>query len=214
MLNFILKCREKKWINIFVIYLRYLIGGAFAFSAIPKISGLRFTTSNSEAAPINSWMHFFETLYRSGIYWEFLGWGQLIAALILMSQKYATLGALLFLPIILNVFVITVSYQMTGTIVITSLMLVANIFLVLWDFHKISFLFSSNTKEEIIIKNYYDTFYNHIFWSRLGILLFVTTDIYVIINDRNPTIWFLICCAEGLIGFFYMNKIKNKIESL
>ncbi len=45
MLNFIFKCREKKWINIFVIYLRYLIGGAFAFSAIPKISGLRFTTA-------------------------------------------------------------------------------------------------------------------------------------------------------------------------
>lgn len=74
--------------------------------------------------------------------------------------------------------------------------------------HKISFLFSSNTKEEIIIKNYYDTFYNHIFWSRLGILLFVTTDIYVIINDRHPIMWFLICFAEGLIGVIYMNGKK------
>ena len=112
--NLIANFKQKNWTNIFAIYLRYLIGGAFVFSTIPKILGQRFTTANGETAPIDTWIHFFETLYRSGIYWQFLGWGQLVAGLLLMTQFYSTLGALVFLPIILNVFVITISYQMSA----------------------------------------------------------------------------------------------------
>ena len=209
MTNLVLKYRQKKWANIFVIYLRYLIGGAFVFSSIPKIAGQRFTSDNCESAPIDSWMHFFETLYRSGIYWDFLGWGQLLAGLILMTQLYSTLGALIFLPIILNVFVITISYKMTGTIVIAGLMLLANIFLVLWDNHKIVILLLPERRTEIKIASRYDEFYNNAFWAWLGLILFVTTALYVVRLGSNPMFWFLICVIEGLIGLIYLN-IKTR----
>jgi hypothetical protein len=209
MKKFVLKYRQKKWANIFIIYLRYLIGGAFVFSSVPKITGQRFTTDNCEAAPIDTWMHFFETLYRSGIYWEFLGWGQLLAGLILMTQLYSTLGAIIFLPIILNVFIITISYQMTGTIVIAGLMFLANICLILWDHHKFSILLFPERKTEIKIASHYDDFYNNVFWIGLGLLLFVTTVLYVIRYHRNPILWFLICVIEGLTGLIYFN-IKTK----
>ena len=65
--------------------------------------------------PIDSAWHMFETLYRSGLWWKFLGLGQIIAGLLLMTQRFSKLGALMFLPIIANVFVITVSYDFRGT---------------------------------------------------------------------------------------------------
>ncbi|MBC3789227.1 hypothetical protein [Spirosoma utsteinense] len=124
-------------IQLFTIYLRYLLGGAFVFASIVKIQGNRFTTSSGINAPISDSWHLFETLYQSGLYWHFIGWGQLIAGFLLMTQLFSTLGAILFLPIMLNIFVITVSYHFGGTPIITFLMLLANVYLLVWDWPRL-----------------------------------------------------------------------------
>ncbi len=213
MTNILYSFKQKKMTNIFVIYLRYLIGSAFVFSAIPKVLGERFITSNCEQAPINTFPHLFETLYRSGIYWEFLGWSQIIAALLLMTQLFATLGALAFFPIILNVFVISITYELGfGLPVITSLMLLANIFLLAWDFNKLDILFRPERNRVLKTEIYNNEYFNSMLWGYLGAIIFATTVIYVLIYDRNPTAWFIICVLEGLLGFIYMNrkyKYKN-----
>lgn len=211
---FILKLKPMKWVNVFVIYLRYLIGGAFVFSSIPKILGQRFLTSNAETAPIDTFPHLFETLYRSGIYWEFLGWSQLIAALLLMTQVFGTLGAIAFFPILLNVFVITVSYEFAGTPVITGLMLLANCFLLLWDYNRLSVLLTPFNKRDILIPGQQPHFNNDVFWAYLGVLLFITTVIYVYTQGRNPIGWFGICLLEGLSGFIYMSWKYRKTNSV
>jgi len=212
MIDIIRTFRTKRWTNIFVIYLRYLIGGAFVFSAVPKISGERFMTLSGEDAPIDTFPHFFETLYQSGFYWEFLGWGQLLAALLLMTQLFATLGTLAFFPIILNIFMITISYEFGGTPVVTGVMLLANIFLLTWDAEKLLALFLPEQNHEQVLANRYNEFANHKFWAWLGLLLFATTFIYVVIFGRNPMNWFLICMIEGLVGFIFMiiKYPKNK----
>ncbi|MCP9769592.1 hypothetical protein EGI22_16945 [Lacihabitans sp. LS3-19] len=133
-----------KNLQIFTIFLRYLIGAAFVFASIVKIHGMRFTSDSGADSPINSAWHFFETMYASGLYWKFLGWGQLIAGFVLMTQRWSTIGAILFLPIIANVFVITISYEFAGTPVITFLMLLANIYLLIWDWNKLKLLFSNH----------------------------------------------------------------------
>ncbi len=133
-----------KTLQIFTIFLRYLIGAAFVFASVVKIQGLRFTSDSGAGSPINSAWHFFETIYASGLYWKFIGWGQLLAGLILMTQRWSTFGAVLFLPIVTNIFVITVSYEFAGTPLITFLMLLANLYLLLWDWNKLKFLFSNN----------------------------------------------------------------------
>jgi hypothetical protein len=212
-INILSSFKQKNWSNIFVIYLRYLIGGAFAFSAIPKVLGERFITSNCEQAPINTFPHLFETLYRSGIYWEFLGWSQIIAAFLLMTQLFATLGAMAFFPIILNVFVISITYELGfGLPIITSLMLLANIFLLVWDLNKLVILFRPERNKVFKTGIYYNEYFNNLFWEYLGVIIFTTTVVYVLIYDRNPTAWFIICLVEGLLGFIYMNrKYKHKM---
>ncbi len=132
--------KQKRLFQIFTIGLRYLIGSAFVFASIVKIEGQRFTSESGENSPINSAWHFFETMYRSGLYWHFIGWGQLFAGFLLMSQIFSTLGAVAFFPIITNVFFITISYPFGGTPFITFLMLLGSIYLLLWDWDKLKVL--------------------------------------------------------------------------
>ena len=206
------KLRQKHWVTISVIYLRYLIGGAFVFSSIVKIQGHRFTTDDATNAPIDSPWHLFETLYQSGLYWEFLGWSQLIAGLLLMTQRYATLGAVVFFPIILNIFVITISYYFAGTPIITGLLLLANIFLLLWDYRRLAPLVKLDQND--IVCNSNDNIANNVLWTYLGILLFFTTVVYIIIYDRNPILWFLICVSLGLSGLIIYNVGQRQINRI
>lgn len=111
---------------------RILLALAFVPTALVKLQGLRFTTV-SISTPIG---YFFEALYQSGMYWRFIGASQLIAGALLLLPATSTLGALLFFPIVLNIFVITVSLHFTGTPVITGLMLLACSFLLCWDYHR------------------------------------------------------------------------------
>jgi len=203
------RLQEKKWVILFVIYLRYLIGAAFVFASIVKIQGDRFTTGIGIDAPIHSALHFFETLYQSGLYWKFLGWSQLIVGFILMTQRFAALGALLFMPVSLNIFVITVSYDFGGTPVITGLMLLANIFLIIWDYRKFALMLNmkgNTTNNKVMLL---DSFSGDKLWMVLGLLLFVATLVYVLILDRKPMLWFLICVAIGVTGII-ISVMKNK----
>lgn len=111
---------------------RILLALAFVPTALVKVQGLRFTQLSTDT-PIG---YFFEAMYRSGAYWNFLGWSQLVAGVMLLVPATSTIGALLFFPIILNIFVITVALEFTGTPVITGLMLLASVFLLCWDYHR------------------------------------------------------------------------------
>jgi len=190
------KIRSNILAQLFVIYTRYLIGAAFVFAAIVKIKGGRFTTIDGINEPINSAWHMFETLYQSGLWWKFLGLGQLIAGFLLMTQRYAKLGALLFLPIISNVFVITISYDFRGTPIITGLMLLANIMLVLWDWDEVKILL--NKIPVIEPKNRFE---NMRIWEVTGLVLFLFTVVYrLAVINYNIFLWVVICFVIGFAG--------------
>ena len=116
----------------FTVCTRILLAIGFAPAALTKIQGQRFTTIPT-SDPIG---YFFEAMYRTGAYWNFIGWAQLTGALLLLHPRTATLGALLFFPIILNIFVITVALEFTGTWLITGLMLLACTYLLCWDYDR------------------------------------------------------------------------------
>ena len=180
--------------QIFIIYTRYLIGGAFVFSSIIKIKGKRFTTYSQEDAPLGSAMHFFEVLYQTGDYWQFIGWAQLLAGFLLMTQRYAKLGALVNFPILLNVFVITISMNFGGTPLITGLMLAANLMLLIWHWGELKSLINLPYTPEPK-----DQEENKPLWAITGLLLFSFTAGYrSIIDFYNPFFWFGL---GFLIGF-------------
>ncbi len=203
------KLKSKIIPQLFVIYTRYLIGAAFVFASVVKIQGKRFTTIDGINEPINSAWHMFETLYQSGLWWKVMGLGQLIAGLLLMTQRYAKLGALMFLPIISNVFVITLSYDFRGTPIITGLMLVANIMLVLWDWDELKVLVNKTP-----VMPQPNRFENMRIWEITGLALFLFTAIYRAgVTGYNIFLWVTVCLAIGiiglLIGLYKYNKTLN-----
>jgi hypothetical protein len=77
---------------------------------------------------------FFEAFYRTGIWYRFVGVCQILAALMLLLPGTAALGAMLYLVIIVNIFLITVGVGFTGTPFITGPMVLAALYLVCWDY--------------------------------------------------------------------------------
>lgn len=162
MKNYI-KVKSKLIPQLIIIIIRYLLGGVFVFASIITIKGLRFTSVDGTNYPINSPFHYFETFYQSGLYWKFLGLGQLIAGGLLLTQRYTKLGAIMYFPIIVNIYAITLSYGFSGTPYITGLMLLGNIFLIIWDWNTLKVLFnqmlgfSSNNRLENVLHSNINT---------------------------------------------------------
>ena len=191
------KIKEKVWVQIFIIHTRYLIGGAFIFASVVKIKGDRFTAESGASNPIDSAWHLFETLYQSGLYWKFIGISQLISGGLLMTQKYAKLGALFNFPIILNIFIITLSYYFAYTPVITGLMLLANLLLLFWDWNEIKIVFNLTP----VIENK-KKLENDIIWVIIGFLLFLFAICFrAFATKHNIKFWLLGSILVGVIGF-------------
>jgi uncharacterized membrane protein YphA (DoxX/SURF4 family) len=127
------RVKQNRLFKVFTIFTRVLLALGFTPSGLTKVLGNRFTQLGLDT----SVGFFFEALYRAGFYWNFLGAAQLAAALLLLIPRTATLGALIYFPIILNIFLITVSMHFTGTPFITGAMLLANLYLLCWDYDKL-----------------------------------------------------------------------------
>ncbi|HXD29910.1 MAG TPA: DoxX family membrane protein [Pyrinomonadaceae bacterium] len=128
--------RSSRLLRVFTVFIRIILALAFLPSGVTKLLGNRFTMLGLD----NPVGFFFEALYRTGFYWRFLGICQLLAALLLVIPRTATIGALVYFPLILNIFVITVSMHFQGTPIITGLMLLADLYLLCWDYDKLKHL--------------------------------------------------------------------------
>ncbi|MFM9838656.1 MAG: DoxX family membrane protein [Cyclobacteriaceae bacterium] len=163
------RLKQYRILQLFTISLRYLLGSSFVYASIFKIRGIRFTPKSGESAPIDTLPHFLEAMYQATIYWHFIGWGQLIAGFLLMSQVFSTLGAVVFFPIMLNIFVITISFDSTNILIITFLMLLATIYLLLWDWNNLKFIVLP--KAHSYVDNN-DAFLKHKIWAYLAVFFF------------------------------------------
>ncbi|CAL2091758.1 hypothetical protein [Tenacibaculum sp. 190524A02b] len=192
--------------QLFIIYLRYILGFAFIFAAIVKIQGLRFTSESGAENPINSAWHYFETMYQSGIYWRFIGIGQFLAGFLLMTQRYSKLGAVLFFTIIANIFVVTISYDFNYTPVITGLMLLSSLLLILWDWSSFKILFNQTPVIDTTKR-----LENDRIWEIFGLILcFITVIIRLNMHAKFVGFGFLILLFIGIIGLFLGLK-KRKL---
>jgi uncharacterized membrane protein YphA (DoxX/SURF4 family) len=111
---------------------RVLLAVGFLPSGIKKILNLRFT-SLPVSTPVG---FFFEAFYQSGVWYQFVGWAQVVAAVLLLVPRTATLGALLYFPIIVNVALVTIGVGFRGTPAVTVLMALASLYLVCWEYDR------------------------------------------------------------------------------
>ena len=209
------KLKEKRFFELFTVGVRYLIGCAFVISAfgMKKITGSPAEVSQG-AAPTHKLSLLFYALASSGFYWKFIGYTQVIAGLLLMTQKYARLGAVIFFPIVLNIFIITLSYQFSGTPIITGLMLLASIYLLLWDLKVLQYIIVTPSAEKIEMVNLPDPTHKP-FWVITGLVLFTTIVVLGLLRVGIVTI-LLACFLEGFVAFclyfIKMYKFKRSVD--
>jgi len=131
------RARQQKWLRYFAVFNRIGLAAGFLPSGFVKIAGERFTNL-SVKHPMG---HYLEALHRTGFYYTFIGVMQVTAALLLLIPRTATLGALLYFPIILNIWLLTLSVRFEGSWISAPLMVLANLYLLCWDYHRIKFIF-------------------------------------------------------------------------
>jgi len=132
------------WMQLFTVFVRCLLAIAFIPPSIPKILHRPFTVL-PDSNPVG---HYFNALMDTGFYYEFIGWSQIIAALLLLIPRTSHIGALLFLPIIANIAVLTTSVGFSGTWVITILMGLAATYLAAWEYDRLKPIIFYNRKEK------------------------------------------------------------------
>src|SRR6185369_17279375 len=129
------EAKGNRWLRYFTILCRFALALGFIPSGIVKIIGERFT-----ALPSNHPLgHYFDALYLTSFYYRFIGVSQLTAALLLLIPRTALMGAILYLPIILNICVLTYATRFEGTRIAT-LMLLANLYLLWWDYGRLKYV--------------------------------------------------------------------------
>ena len=125
--------RSQPWLGRFTLMNRLLLAMAFLPTGLVKATGQRFTV-----LPISNPVgFFFEAMYQTGPYWGFIGLSQVAAAVLLLIPATATVGALLFFPIILSICLITWGIGFGGTVYVTTAMLVSVVYLLAWDADRI-----------------------------------------------------------------------------
>ncbi len=127
----------------FTLFTRILLAAGFVPTGMVKLLGQRFTTL-PDTTPIGA---FFESMYQTGLFWNFIGAVQVVAGVLLLTPRHAHLGALLFLPVIASINVINVALGFGLTTVITALMLLAALYLCIWDYDRFRSLFTTRPFE-------------------------------------------------------------------
>jgi uncharacterized membrane protein YphA (DoxX/SURF4 family) len=129
------------WVSWTLVWLtRFVLAILFVPTGLRKLLGIPFSRGFEPWAAF-----FFDALYAAGPYWRFLGLCEVAAGLLLLIPRLAFLGALMYAAIATNLLVIGISLDMLPDVIIsTSVMLLASIALILWDWPKLTVLVSTD----------------------------------------------------------------------
>lgn len=122
------QAKENRWLRYFTVFNRITLAAGFIIAGLVKIMGERFASGLSVNHPMG---HYLEELYHTGYYYTFIGLIQVAAAILLLIPRTATLGALLYFPIILNICILSFALRFEGSLMSSTLMVIANFYLLL-----------------------------------------------------------------------------------
>lgn len=132
--------RRTRWVNVAVVNVRFLIGFAFVPAALKKILDQPFTDPANHG-PFHDFLH---ALRATGWFYTFVGVMQIVASVLLFTQRFATVGALVALPIISTITMFCWSTGVVPTAVVATLMWLGTVGLVVWDLDKWRAVFASH----------------------------------------------------------------------
>ena len=121
--------RSRRGWHLFAAMLRIFLGFALLPSGLKKIIAEPFT----DPANLGPFHDFLDAFLATGFFYQFVGTMQVVTALLLMSQRFALVGAFMMVPIITTILVFCWSTEVYPTASVVTLMWLGTIGLVLWD---------------------------------------------------------------------------------
>jgi len=137
------RARATRWVHLVVVNLRIFIGFAFVPAGLKKVLGEPFTAPEN----VGVFHEFLHAFLATGAFYPFVGAAQLLSATLLMTQRFATLGAALLLPIVTAIMVFCWSTATHFTAGIVTLIFLGTVGLLLWDVHKWRGVFASDRRD-------------------------------------------------------------------
>ena len=129
--------KKNLWFYMFYLICRVSLAFAFVSAGTVKILGERFASGLSTLHPMGAYL---EALHHTGYYYTFIGVVQILAGILLLFSRTVFIGALLYLPIIVNIWILSFALRFEGTFVTAPLMVMANLFILLWHCDKLKYL--------------------------------------------------------------------------
>lgn len=178
--NFYREIRGNRWYWYFSILCRVLLAFAFIAAGMVKIVGERFANGLAPEHPMGAYL---VALHQTGFYYTFIGYAQVLAAIFLLIPRTVALGAVIYLPIIVNIWLLSVATRFDGSFITSPLMVLANLFLLVWNYDRLRYL--------LPFKNYSD----------LGLVHKPTKW-----TNRFPFSFFSGVLASFIVVIFFFNK--------
>ena len=127
--SLVARLRQRRWAHLAVANLRILLGFAFLPAGLKKVIGEPFTDAGNRGA-FHEFLHAF---HATGHFYTFVGAVQLTAAALLMTQRFATAGVLLALPVVAAILAFCWSTGVVPTAIVVTSMFAGLVGLALWD---------------------------------------------------------------------------------
>lgn len=134
--------RHNRWMRYFTTFVRIALAAGFLPSGFVKITGERFTALSSQH-PMGQYL---DALFATGWYYTFIGVMQVTAAILLLIPRTVTLGAMIYFPIIVNICLLSLAVRFDGSLLSSPFMVLANLYLLCWDYHKWKLVLPFNHK--------------------------------------------------------------------
>ncbi|WP_255462677.1 DoxX family protein [Galbibacter sp. BG1] len=102
-----------------------------------KILGERFASGLSTNHPMGAYL---EALHQTGYYYTYIGIVQVVAGALLLIPGTVLLGALLYFPVIVNIWILSYALRFEGSYVTSPLMVLANLYLLIWNYDRLRYI--------------------------------------------------------------------------
>ena len=129
-----------KKVKVFIFFYwctRIGLGLTFVLSGLRKLPGVKFTALPEEN-PVGA---YFSAMYETGFYWNFIGYFQIVIGILVFFNRFVVISSLLMMPVTINIFLVSIVLNMTGTPIITTTMVLGNTLLLIWHYKNYKSLF-------------------------------------------------------------------------
>lgn len=215
----LLSLRDARWANLFVVNLRIFIGFAVLPAGLKKVLGQPFTDPDKTGI-FHEFLHAF---FAAGPLYHLVGAVQLLAALLLMTQRYATLGAALLLPVLVAINALCWSSFGIPTIVVVNLMTLGTLGLLLWDYPKWIVLVRDDQSANSIQIPARSNSVEHGLWQICGLAIFLLYIVATAIEGgvyrprgvelSNPSFYLLPAIAVFPLVTYGLDRRRRKIRT-